>query len=54
MIPEIEDPNVELMTYYVIWQSAMDTPAKQTALQNLEKGMIATLQNQPMMNPAMQ
>ena len=54
MIPEIEDPNVELMTYYVIWQSAMDTPAKTTALKNLEKGMIATLQNQPMMNPAMQ
>lgn len=54
IVPEIEDPNVELMTYYVIWQSAMDTPAKTTALKNLEKGMIATMQNQPMMNPAMQ
>lgn len=54
MIPELEDPNVELMTYYVICQSAMDTPAKDTFLKNLEKWMIATMQNQPMMNPAMQ
>lgn len=54
IVPEIEDPNVELMTYYVIWQSAMDTPAKETALKNLEKGMIETMQNQQIQNPAMQ
>lgn len=53
IVPEIEDPNVELMTYYVIWQSAMETPAKTTALKNLERGMIATLQNRPMQNPSM-
>lgn len=54
MIPEIEDPNVQLMTYYVIFQSAMETPAKETMLKNLEKGMIATMQNQQIQNPAMQ
>ena len=37
LLPTIENPNAELMTYYVIWQSAMETPAKQTALKNLER-----------------
>lgn len=53
IVPQIENPNVELMTYYVIWQSAMDTKAKDTALKNLEKGMANIIQTQPMMNPTM-
>ena len=54
LLPTIENPNAELMTYYVIWQSAMETPAKQTALKNLERWMMATQQNIQMQNPAMQ
>jgi hypothetical protein len=36
MLPELTDPNVDLMTYYVICQSAMDTPAKAKFLRRLE------------------
>lgn len=52
IVPELDNPNAELMTYYVIWQSAMDTPAKEIALKNLERGMANITQNQ-LQNPVM-
>ena len=51
--PEIENPNAELMTYYVIWQSAMEWPIKTKALKNLERWMMVTAQTQQMENPTM-
>lgn len=54
MMPELTDPNVELMTYYVICQSAMDTPAKEKFLKNLELWMIQMGQNVQMQSQAMQ
>lgn len=33
------------MTYYIIYQTAMDTPAKHKALWRLEEAMIYTGQN---------
>ena len=44
---EIDNLDVELMTYYVIYQSAMDTKAKFEALRRLEDAMIQTGQNKP-------
>jgi hypothetical protein len=35
------------MTYYIIFQSAMDTPAKEEALRRLEDAMIYAGQNKP-------
>lgn len=43
----IDSLDVELMTYYVIYQSAMDTKAKFEALRRLEDAMIQTWQNKP-------
>lgn len=37
ILPELTDANVELMTYYVICQSAMDTSAKEKFLRRLEE-----------------
>ena len=42
---KIDSLDVDLMTYYIIFQSAMETPAKQLALRNLEEAMIYTWQN---------
>lgn len=53
MMPKIENPNAELMTYYVIFQSAMDTPAKEKMLRNLEMWIIASGQSMQMQNPSM-
>lgn len=53
MLPELTDPNVELMTYYVICQSAMDTSAKAKFLRRLEDWMIAMWQNQMMQSSAL-
>lgn len=39
---QIDSLDVDLMTYYVIYQSAMDTDAKEVALRRLEDAMIAT------------
>lgn len=54
MLPELNDATVELMTYYVICQSAMDTPAKDTFLRRLEDWMIAMGQNVQVQSPALQ
>lgn len=43
----IDSFDVELMTYYIIFQSAMDTPAKEEALRRLEDAMIYAGQNKP-------
>lgn len=40
--PTFKNPNVEFMTYYVIFQSAMDTPTKEIVLKRIEEAMIAT------------
>lgn len=40
--PVFKNPNVELMTYYVIFQSAMETKTKEKMLKRLEEAMIAT------------
>jgi hypothetical protein len=45
---------VELMTYYVIFQSAMDNPVKEKVLKQLEEWMIMMWQNQQMQSPALQ
>jgi hypothetical protein len=37
IMPEFTNPNVELMTYYVIFQSAMDNPVKEKVLKQLEE-----------------
>lgn len=42
------------MTYYVICQSAMDSPTKEEFLKNLELGMIEMGQNVQMQNQATQ
>ena len=39
---KIDSLDVELMTYYVIFQSAMETQAKYEALRKLEDAMIQT------------
>lgn len=54
ILPELTDANVELMTYYVICQSAMDTSAKEKFLRRLEEWMIVMWQNQMMQSQAMQ
>jgi len=52
--PTFKNPNVELMTYYVILQSAMETKTKTKVLKRLEEAMIATWQNQQMQSQQMQ
>ena len=42
---KIDSLDVELMTYYIIFQSAQETKAKQEALFRLENAMILTGQN---------
>ena len=42
---KIDSLDVELMTYYIIFQSAQETEAKQEALFRLENAMILTGQN---------
>lgn len=54
LMPQLTNPNVELMTYYVICQSAMDSPLKEEFLKNLEKWMIEMGQNVQMQNQATQ
>lgn len=44
---KIDSLDEELMTYYVIFQSAMETPAKDEALKRLEDAMIWNWQNKP-------
>ena len=54
LMPQLRNPNVELMTYYVICQSAMDSPIKEQFLKNLELAMIEMWQNVQMQNQATQ
>ena len=54
LMPQLRNPNVELMTYYVICQSAMDSPIKEQFLKNLELAMIEMWQNLQMQNQATQ
>lgn len=52
---KIDSLDVDLMTYYVIFQSAMDTQAKEVALKGLEYAMIITWKTtQSQNNQAMQ
>lgn len=54
LTPILNNPNVELMTYYVICQSAIDSPEKEKFLKRLEEWMIEMGQNVQMQSPALQ
>lgn len=54
LTPILNNPNVELMTYYVICQSAIDSPEKEKFLKRLEEWMIEMAQNVQMQSPALQ
>lgn len=51
---KIDNLDQDLMTYYIIFQSALDTEAKKEALERLETAMIFTKTQQQEPNPTMQ